>query len=147
MNIRSRALFMTPAAPVDADLLVRASRLYYLEERGQAEIARLLRISRPGVSRLLQRARDGRDAPGAERAGRGPRREANALASPGAESAERARALRRGAQRVFRDRRGLGEPPRRHSRQGGGETARKRAANRSPTSRRRRERRLPLLRR
>src|SRR3989449_4594696 len=58
MNIRSRALFMTPAAPVDADLLVRASRLYYLEERGQAEIARLLRISRPGVSRLLQRARD-----------------------------------------------------------------------------------------
>jgi DNA-binding transcriptional regulator LsrR (DeoR family) len=49
---------MTPTAPVDADLLVRASRLYYLEERGQAEIARLLRISRPGVSRLLQRARD-----------------------------------------------------------------------------------------
>ena len=48
---------MTRAAPVDADLLVRASRLYYLEERGQAEIARLLRISRPGVSRLLQRAR------------------------------------------------------------------------------------------
>jgi DNA-binding transcriptional regulator LsrR (DeoR family) len=42
----------------DADLLVRASRLYYLEERGQAEIARLLRISRPGVSRLLRRARD-----------------------------------------------------------------------------------------
>lgn len=42
----------------DSDLLVRASRLYYLEERGQAEIARLLRISRPGVSRLLQRARD-----------------------------------------------------------------------------------------
>jgi len=45
-------------APADSDLLVRASRLYYLEERGQAEIARLLRISRPGVSRLLQRARD-----------------------------------------------------------------------------------------
>jgi deoxyribonucleoside regulator len=42
----------------DAELLVRASRLYYLEERGQAEIARLLRISRPGVSRLLRRARD-----------------------------------------------------------------------------------------
>jgi DNA-binding transcriptional regulator LsrR (DeoR family) len=41
----------------DTDLLVRASRLYYLEDRGQAEIARLLRISRPGVSRLLQRAR------------------------------------------------------------------------------------------
>ena len=42
----------------DTDLLVRASRLYYLEDRGQAEIARLLRISRPGVSRLLQRARE-----------------------------------------------------------------------------------------
>ena len=42
----------------DPDLLVRASRLYYLEERGQAEIAKLLRISRPGVSRLLRRARD-----------------------------------------------------------------------------------------
>lgn len=42
----------------DPDLLVRASRLYYLEDRGQAEIARLLRISRPGVSRLLRRARE-----------------------------------------------------------------------------------------
>ena len=48
---------MLPAAPPDADLLVRASRLYYLEECSQAEIARLLRISRPGVSRLLKRAR------------------------------------------------------------------------------------------
>src|SRR5262245_23131471 len=48
------------AAPADVDLLVRASRLYYLEERGQAEIARLLRISRPGVSRLLRRAREAR---------------------------------------------------------------------------------------
>src|SRR5688572_183025 len=45
-------------ASADTDLLVRASRLYYLEERGQAEIARLLDISRPGVSRLLQRARE-----------------------------------------------------------------------------------------
>jgi len=48
---------MIHAPPADADLLVRASRLYYLEERGQAEIARVLRISRPGVSRLLKRAR------------------------------------------------------------------------------------------
>jgi deoxyribonucleoside regulator len=57
MNICST---LTPgrAAPADAELLVRASRLYYLEERGQAEIAKLLRISRPGVSRLLRRARD-----------------------------------------------------------------------------------------
>src|SRR2546428_7798350 len=46
--------------PAETDLLVRASRLYYLEERGQAEIARLLRISRPGVSRLLKRARAAR---------------------------------------------------------------------------------------
>lgn len=46
------------SAATDRDLLVRASRLYYLEERGQAEIASLLGISRPGVSRLLQRARD-----------------------------------------------------------------------------------------
>ena len=45
-------------ATTDRDLLVRASRLYYLEDRGQAEIATLLGISRPGVSRLLQRARD-----------------------------------------------------------------------------------------
>lgn len=51
---------MTAIAPADADLLVRASRLYYLEERGQAEIAALLRISRPGVSRLLRRAREAR---------------------------------------------------------------------------------------
>ncbi len=46
---------MIPAA--DFELMARASRLYYLEEKGQAEIAKLLRISRPGVSRLLQRAR------------------------------------------------------------------------------------------
>src|SRR3989442_13738433 len=49
---------MRDPGPAETDLLVRASRLYYLEERGQAEIARLLRISRPGVSRLLQRARE-----------------------------------------------------------------------------------------
>jgi DNA-binding transcriptional regulator LsrR (DeoR family) len=49
---------MIRAASADTGLLVRASRLYYLEDRGQAEIARLLGISRPGVSRLLQRARD-----------------------------------------------------------------------------------------
>jgi DNA-binding transcriptional regulator LsrR (DeoR family) len=47
-----------PVTAADTDVLVRASRLYYLEEWGQAEIARLLRISRPGVSRLLKRARD-----------------------------------------------------------------------------------------
>ncbi len=41
----------------ERSLLVRASRLYYLEERGQAEIARLLDVSRPSVSRLLSRAR------------------------------------------------------------------------------------------
>ena len=51
---------MLGTEPADSDLLVRASRLYYLEERGQAEIARLLRISRPGVSRLLKRARAAR---------------------------------------------------------------------------------------
>ena len=51
---------MTGTEPAETDLLVRASRLYYLEERGQAEIARLLRISRPGVSRLLKRARAAR---------------------------------------------------------------------------------------
>jgi hypothetical protein len=44
-------------AVADLELMARASRLYYLEEKGQAEIAKLLRISRPGVSRLLQRAR------------------------------------------------------------------------------------------
>jgi DNA-binding transcriptional regulator LsrR (DeoR family) len=49
---------MIKRSEADPDLLVRASRLYYLEDRGQAEIARLLRISRPGVSRLLRRARE-----------------------------------------------------------------------------------------
>ncbi|MGH7340072.1 MAG: sugar-binding domain-containing protein, partial [Candidatus Rokuibacteriota bacterium] len=49
---------MIRAGAADTDVLVRASRLYYLEARGQAEIARLLRISRPGVSRLLKRARE-----------------------------------------------------------------------------------------
>jgi len=64
---------MLDIEPAETDLLVRASRLYYLEERGQAEIARLLRISRPGVSRLLKRARAARiveirvrEAPGVE---------------------------------------------------------------------------------
>jgi DNA-binding transcriptional regulator LsrR (DeoR family) len=51
---------MTGTEPAETELLVRASRLYYLEARGQAEIARLLRISRPGVSRLLKRARAAR---------------------------------------------------------------------------------------
>ena len=51
---------MTGTEPAETDLLVRASRLYYLEERGQAEIARLLRISRPGVTRHLKRARAAR---------------------------------------------------------------------------------------
>jgi len=55
VNIRSH---LTVIAAIDRDLLVRASRLYYVEDRGQAEIATLLGISRPGVSRLLQRARD-----------------------------------------------------------------------------------------
>jgi DNA-binding transcriptional regulator LsrR (DeoR family) len=63
LNIRSsragdRAVPRADAA--DTDVLVRASRLYYLEARGQAEIATMLRISRPGVSRLLKRARDTR---------------------------------------------------------------------------------------
>lgn len=55
MNIRSGPRV---SAATDRDLLVRASRLYYLEDRGQAEVATILGISRPGVSRLLQRARD-----------------------------------------------------------------------------------------
>lgn len=41
----------------DTAILVRASRLYYLEEKSQGEIAKMLGISRPGVSRLLTRAR------------------------------------------------------------------------------------------
>jgi len=72
-HLFQQRVFVIRTAPADADLLVRASRLYYLEERGQAEIARLLRISRPGVSRLLQRAREAkiveirvRDASGSE---------------------------------------------------------------------------------
>jgi DNA-binding transcriptional regulator LsrR (DeoR family) len=57
LNIRASSADMSPATS-DTDRLIRASRLYYLEQRGQAEIAKLLRISRPGVSRLLRRARE-----------------------------------------------------------------------------------------
>jgi DNA-binding transcriptional regulator LsrR (DeoR family) len=49
---------MSRISPDDSELLIRASRLYYMEDRKQEEIAELLRISRPGVSRLLQRARE-----------------------------------------------------------------------------------------
>lgn len=39
-------------------LIARAARMYYLEDVKQAEIAKRLRISQAGISRLLKRARD-----------------------------------------------------------------------------------------
>ena len=40
-----------------AKLMYRAARMYYEENRTQDEIAKALAVSRPAVSRLLQRAR------------------------------------------------------------------------------------------
>ena len=49
---------MSPVA-VDRNLLVlEAARLYYEHNFNQAQIATKLEVSRPGVSRLLQEARD-----------------------------------------------------------------------------------------
>ena len=47
-----------PKRPVDRRLLSRVSRLYYLEDCTQREIAERFRISRPTISRLLKRARE-----------------------------------------------------------------------------------------
>ncbi|MQA10626.1 MAG: sugar-binding transcriptional regulator [Pseudonocardiaceae bacterium] len=44
--------------PRDQDLLVRAARLYYQENRSQQEIANALEVSRSNVSRMLAAARD-----------------------------------------------------------------------------------------
>jgi DNA-binding transcriptional regulator LsrR (DeoR family) len=40
-----------------AHLLIKVADLYYLQDRTQAEIAEVLKISRPHISRLLKRAR------------------------------------------------------------------------------------------
>lgn len=45
-------------APRSQDVLVRAARLYYLEDRSQGEIAKSLGVSRSSVSRILAAARD-----------------------------------------------------------------------------------------
>lgn len=48
-------------APLQSDktlMMVEAARLYYEHQLNQQQIAKKLGISRPGVSRLLQRARD-----------------------------------------------------------------------------------------
>jgi len=48
-------------APLQSDktlIMVEAARLYYVHQLNQQQIAKKLGISRPGVSRLLQRARD-----------------------------------------------------------------------------------------
>lgn len=44
--------------PRDQDLLVKAARLYYEENRSQQEIAQSLSVSRSNVSRMLTAARD-----------------------------------------------------------------------------------------
>lgn len=45
-------------APRRADVLVKAARLYYIEDRSQGEIARELGLSRSSVSRILTAARE-----------------------------------------------------------------------------------------
>jgi len=45
-------------APRDQDLLVKAARLYYEEDRSQADVARILGLSRSNVSRMLTSARE-----------------------------------------------------------------------------------------
>lgn len=45
-------------APRHHSVLVKAARLYYLEDRSQADVARALGVSRSSVSRILAAARD-----------------------------------------------------------------------------------------
>jgi deoxyribonucleoside regulator len=47
-----------PINKTEQGVLVEAARLYYLHDFSQQQIAQRLGISRPGVSRLLQRARE-----------------------------------------------------------------------------------------
>ncbi len=50
-------MFRAEPGPADVPLLVRVSRLYYEQGRTQAEIARATGLSRPTVSRALERAK------------------------------------------------------------------------------------------
>lgn len=45
-------------APRSHDMLVKAARLYYLEDRSQADVAKTLGVSRSSVSRILSAARE-----------------------------------------------------------------------------------------
>ena len=45
-------------APRNADTLVRAARLYYLDGLSQSDVATALGVSRASVSRILSAARD-----------------------------------------------------------------------------------------
>lgn len=45
-------------APRSQDVLVKAARLYYLEDRSQGEVAKALGLSRSSVSRILAAARE-----------------------------------------------------------------------------------------
>ncbi|MCB0912274.1 MAG: MarR family transcriptional regulator [Propionibacteriaceae bacterium] len=45
-------------APRSQEVLVRAARLYYLEDRSQGDVAKALGVSRSSVSRILAAARD-----------------------------------------------------------------------------------------
>lgn len=45
-------------APRSQDVLVKAARLYYLEDRSQGEVAKALGLSRSSVSRILTAARE-----------------------------------------------------------------------------------------
>ena len=42
----------------NSDLLVQVAQLYYMENRSQAEIAEIIHVSRPQVSKLLMKARE-----------------------------------------------------------------------------------------
>jgi DNA-binding transcriptional regulator LsrR (DeoR family) len=45
-------------APRDPELLAKAARLYFVEDRSQDEVAAVLRTTRSNVSRMLKQARD-----------------------------------------------------------------------------------------
>jgi len=50
-------MFTPEPTPLELSLLVRVSRMYYEQEMTQNEIARATQLSRPTISRLLERAR------------------------------------------------------------------------------------------
>ena len=49
---------MASRTPVENDYPVRIAQMYYLEDKSQAEIAKIVGVSRPQISKLLMKARE-----------------------------------------------------------------------------------------